>query len=288
MATVNIGSLKFNWKGAYNGSTAYAVDDVTEYNGSSYICILASTGNLPTNTTYFQPMATKGTDGTDVGTTITTQGDILYRDGSGLQRLAAGTASQVLQTGGAGANPSWTTMSSDMVKIGSTDITSSTASVIFQHGTNGVVIDNTYRTYMLRCSGFQPTAQGENVRMRVGVGGSMRSSGYITEAHRSYYSGGTDRGNDSSNIINFRGGSEDSVHGEINCVINFSDMADATTKTSAVGLGALFDGNDSSTSQANQGTCGGIYGTAEANDTIQIYMGSGNIAKGQFTLYGFK
>ena len=179
-------------------------------------------------------------------------------------------------------------MSSDMVKIGSTDITSSTASVIFQHGTNGVVIDNTYRTYMLRCSGFQPTAQGENVRMRVGVGGSMRSSGYITEAHRSYYSGGTDRGNDSSNIINFRGGAEDSVHGEINCVINFSDMADATTKTSAIGMGVLFDGSDSSTSQANQGTCGGIYGTAEANDTIQIYMGSGNIAKGQFTLYGFK
>ena len=107
MATVNIGSLKFNWKGAYNGSTAYAVDDVTEYNGSSYICILASTGNLPTNTTYFQPMATKGTDGTDVGTTLTTQGDILYRDGSGLQRLAAGTAGQALITNGTGANPSW-------------------------------------------------------------------------------------------------------------------------------------------------------------------------------------
>lgn len=35
------------------------------------------------------------------------QGDILYRDGSGLQRLAAGTAGQRLKTGGAGANPSW-------------------------------------------------------------------------------------------------------------------------------------------------------------------------------------
>ena len=96
MASINIGSLKFNWKGTYNGSTPYAVDDVTEYNGSSYICILASTGNLPTNTTYFQPMATKGTDGTDVGTTITTQGDILYRDGSGLQRLP-GKMEQVIE-----------------------------------------------------------------------------------------------------------------------------------------------------------------------------------------------
>ena len=32
-------------------------------------------------------------------------------------RLAAGTSGQVLQTGGSGANPSWTTMSSDVVKI---------------------------------------------------------------------------------------------------------------------------------------------------------------------------
>ena len=107
MATVNIGSLRFDWKGAYNGSTAYVKDDVVSYNGSSYICILASTGNLPTNTTYFQPMATKGTDGTDVSTTLTTQGDILYRDGSGLQRLGAGTNGQALITGGTGANPSW-------------------------------------------------------------------------------------------------------------------------------------------------------------------------------------
>ena len=50
----------------------------------------SSTGNLPTDTAYFEQMSQAGTNGTDVGTTITTQGDILYRDGSGLQRLAAG------------------------------------------------------------------------------------------------------------------------------------------------------------------------------------------------------
>jgi len=40
-------------------------------------------------------------------TPLTTQGDVLYRDGSGDARLAAGTAGQVLTTGGAGANVSW-------------------------------------------------------------------------------------------------------------------------------------------------------------------------------------
>ena len=108
MATVNLGSIKFKWRGTYAGGTAYTVDDVVSYNGSSYICILASTGNLPTNATYFEQMSsagTNGTNGTDLTTTLTTQGDLVYRDGSGLQRLGAGTSGQVLQTGGAGATP---------------------------------------------------------------------------------------------------------------------------------------------------------------------------------------
>ena len=107
MATVNLGNIKLNWKGAYNSSTAYIVDDVVSYNGSSYVCIQASTNNLPTNTTYWNQMSAKGTDGTDVGTTLTTQGDILYRDGSGLQRLAKGTAGQVLQINTGATAPEW-------------------------------------------------------------------------------------------------------------------------------------------------------------------------------------
>ena len=110
MATVNLGSIKFNWQGAYDNATAYAVDDVVSSGGSSYICIAATTGNTPPNATYWELMAqagTNGTDGTDLTTTLTTQGDIVYRDASGLQRLGAGTAGQVLQTGGTGANPSW-------------------------------------------------------------------------------------------------------------------------------------------------------------------------------------
>ena len=122
MATINLGSIKFKWQGAYAGGTAYTVDDVVSYNGSSYICILASTGNLPTNATYWEQMSsagTNGTDGTDLRTTLTTQGDIVYRDASGLARLGAGTSGQVLQTNGTGANPSWGTVSSDFVKLAS-------------------------------------------------------------------------------------------------------------------------------------------------------------------------
>jgi hypothetical protein len=128
MATINLGAIKFKWQGAYNAGTAYTVDDVVSYNGSSYICILASTGNLPTNATYWEQMSsagTNGTDGTDLTTTLTTQGDILYRDGSGLQRLGAGTAGQVLQTGGAGANVSWTDVSAGITEADTWRITAS-------------------------------------------------------------------------------------------------------------------------------------------------------------------
>jgi hypothetical protein len=115
MATINLGNIKFNWKGTYNAGTAYAVDDVVSYNGSSYVCILASTGNLPTNTTYWNVMSEAGTDGTDLTSTLTTQGDILYRDGSGLARLGAGTSGQFLKTQGTGANPVWASNTAKLI-----------------------------------------------------------------------------------------------------------------------------------------------------------------------------
>ena len=133
MATVNLGAIKFNWKGAFNNSTAYAVDDVVSSGGSSYVCILASTGNAVSNGTYWNIMSSAGTNGTDVGTTLTTQGDILYRDGSGLQRLAKGTANQELRINSGATAPEWHTpavASSDFVKIYSNEITSGNPSAI--------------------------------------------------------------------------------------------------------------------------------------------------------------
>ena len=115
MATINLGAIKFNWKGAYNSSTTYAVDDVVSSGGNSYVCIQAHSNQAVGDATaYWNIMSsagTNGTDGTNVATTITTQGDILYRDGSGLARLPAGTSGQLLKTGGSGANPSWHTQS---------------------------------------------------------------------------------------------------------------------------------------------------------------------------------
>lgn len=51
------------WLGAYNAGVTYAANEAVYYNGSSYICILASTGNLPTNATYWDILALKGDNG---------------------------------------------------------------------------------------------------------------------------------------------------------------------------------------------------------------------------------
>jgi len=53
------------WRGAYNGATAYVPGDAVSYNGSSYRNKLASTGNVPTNTTYWDPVALKGDAGSN-------------------------------------------------------------------------------------------------------------------------------------------------------------------------------------------------------------------------------
>ena len=115
MATINLGAIKFNWKGAYNNSTAYAVDDVVSSGGSSYVCILASTGNATSNGTYWEQMSSAGTNGTDLTTTLTTQGDVLYRDGSGLQRLAKGTAGKALVMNSGATAPEWGTVAGGKV-----------------------------------------------------------------------------------------------------------------------------------------------------------------------------
>ena len=116
MATLNLGRIKPVFRGAYAGGTAYVVDDIVTSGNETFICILASTGNATSNATYWTKLAAKGTDGTDVGTTITTQGDILYRDGSGLQRLAKGTANQLLQINSGATAPEWTTFAGSKIK----------------------------------------------------------------------------------------------------------------------------------------------------------------------------
>jgi hypothetical protein len=53
------------YRGTYDGMTPYVVNDWAVYSGLPYICIMATTGNDPTNTTYWLPLYVNGTNGTN-------------------------------------------------------------------------------------------------------------------------------------------------------------------------------------------------------------------------------
>ena len=40
MAQIDLGKLKFTWKGTWTTQTAYEVDDVVEYDGSTFIVVV--------------------------------------------------------------------------------------------------------------------------------------------------------------------------------------------------------------------------------------------------------
>ena len=57
----------FRWKGAYDNAYVYGVNDVAYYNGSSYVAIDGTVGNIPTDTTYWGKMAAAGAEGGSIG-----------------------------------------------------------------------------------------------------------------------------------------------------------------------------------------------------------------------------
>ena len=68
-------------KGNYDSSATYNPMDEVLYEGSTYVCKATSTGNAPTNTTYWQMMAQKGENGSGSPTGGTT-GQVLTKKSS--------------------------------------------------------------------------------------------------------------------------------------------------------------------------------------------------------------
>ncbi len=291
MATINLGAIKFNWKGAYNNATAYAVDDVVSSGGSSYVCILASTGNAVSNGTYWQVMA----EGGDVATTLTTQGDILYRDGSGLQRLSAGTSGQVLQTGGTGANPSWGTVSSDYVKLASTQINVA-GNTVTQFIHDNIFDDTIYNSYKIFINNYQGDAVNANLKMRFRNSGSDVSTakydyvhhdaGYITVGSGNPLHGGV-QGTVNDSSFHISEGWSDSVDGNLqafNSELNLSGCQRTDVPKVLNGHHAAVSGG---TSYLITLPFAGVFHSAESVDGLKI-MCTEYIRTIDFAIYGLK
>ena len=180
-----------------------------------------------------------------------------------------------------------TGLSSDWVKIAQTNVTTAVSSVDFVNGSGGVVIDSTYRIYKILCS-WRPSSNGAILSVRVANSGTFRTADYLTEVQRSYYSGGTDRANDSDRILRGLGGTQNASEQRSNAELTFYNMSDATLNTTAQMLSQAIDGSGNSENQVNNQQGGGVYTIAEAHNGIRIYMSTGNIEAGEFTLVGLK
>ena len=96
MATIDIGKLTFTHKGDYAGGTAYVLNDVVYYNGSAYIAKQSTTGNVPTNTTYWSTF-TAGSGGIwNSGLSLGSANQVVAVN-SGASALEFGTAGIILQ-----------------------------------------------------------------------------------------------------------------------------------------------------------------------------------------------
>ena len=104
MTILNIGRVRLGWTGAWDIATAYTAFDAVTYGGGSYACTIDSAaGILPTNITYWQPMALAGVDG-DTGS-AGTNGDDGATGDQGIQGVAGEDGPQGVQglTGPQGA-----------------------------------------------------------------------------------------------------------------------------------------------------------------------------------------
>ena len=93
MATINIANLTFTHKGNYDGSTAYVKNDVVYYatNGNAYIAKQGTTGNVPTNGTYWSQFAAGSGGIWNAGLSIGSAGQVV-KVNSGASALEFGDA----------------------------------------------------------------------------------------------------------------------------------------------------------------------------------------------------
>jgi hypothetical protein len=290
MATVNLGRIKFVWQGAYSGATAYVADDVVSYNGSSYICILASTGNLPTNATYWNLMAQTGTDITSIAGLA--QGDVLYYNGTSWVRLGAGTSGQVLTTQGSGANPQWSTVSSDFVKLATAQ--ASASSYITFNGQ----FSPTYDTYKVIAYDVQMSTSNGRLGIQLAHGVSYT---YVTSSIYAHFTQGgymdANGGSGDGNWYDAATNTEWQIRFDQGTDANRTALYDInfynfnSTSTTYKNYLGITHRNNSSWSIANMTVSGYATDstlTSNAITGLRFSNYNGTITKGKFVLYGLK
>lgn len=205
-----------------------------------------------------------------------TQGEILYRNASEWVALGVGTAGQVLNTNGAGANPTWEDAAGGSIeKLAALTANGTSASLDFTS-----VIDSTkYSGYFMTVSNLTCSAS-EILRMRVSTDNG--STWITTSSYRSRY----------ISPFNFTTSSAAST---VTALATSSALSQSATTAGRHGLIELGDLSQAG-SPINSRLCTANLSAGEVNsyspagnvNAIQVLVLSGNLNAGTVTLYGIK
>ena len=220
----------------------------------------------------------KLTDGTD--------GNLISYDASGNPvAVATGSDGQVLTSTGAGSPPAFEALpaSGSMVLL-KTVTASNVSNVVFDHGSNGVIFDTTYKSYLINVVRAYGATNDQKLHMKARVSGSNSSSSFRMQIMYQTYNGSTSTNPASApnndklyqNAGTIRNTNPEYFVGQfflygIGESTRMSMTGQATYKNNS---GYLHNEAFSSGSDANETTSG-----------IEFTMASGNIY-GTFSLYG--
>ena len=92
---IDLGRIKFKWNGPWLTTNEYVKDDVVSHNGNAWVALRANQGVEPTgsSTDDWEVMVQGSALGTIAGLGA---GDLFYYDGTGFERVAAGSENEVL------------------------------------------------------------------------------------------------------------------------------------------------------------------------------------------------
>ena len=263
MATIDIGKIKPVFKGTYDNSTAYVLDDIVYYNGSSYVAKTSTTGNLPTDATKWNVLAS-GSGGVWDST------------------LSIGSAGQVVKVNSGATALEFGTISSDYVKIATQNVSSAVASVNFD---NSVVDFSTYKSLVVVFSGVSFASDGGDLGMRLS---SDNGSSLIACTGQTTYNrmNGADTGSD-----NNHGFHPFSVDTESDNDDGFSGQVTITSFSSGNWSYSWgFSVNQHQNGDYYRYENAGVHTANSQPNYIRFYeYGTGqNIDQGEFILYGRK
>ena len=168
---------------------------------------------------------------------------------------------------------------------------SSSATLSFVDGTDDVVLDNTYRTYVFKFIGIHPATNNASLTFQ---GNAADGSGYNeTMTTTWFYAGQNEAG--TSTYLSYGTGADQAQGTSFQAIgAGINDNADDNTS------GELWLFNPSSTTfvkhfmartaakgdEANDSYMSGYFNTTSAIDEIQFKMSSGNMDAGTIKLYG--